>query len=282
MNYFTHFTKSLNINFVKKIFMISIVADDGPVDEKPDGTGGMAPPIKYYLGIEGEFGTQGIPGDAHAVHGLATKDGTGYVVCGKGNEDGETGVSTDGFVLRINPCPEQSDYGQHYLGVKLSGTGNACKTNYKWITRIGTIGRYDFTGWVAESPDGSYIIAVGATNVGTATKNIARVITKLDAATGTIIWSVTLPINDNLGTEKSSAYESVVFTSDGGFIASGVASYPFEGTAAQGPMFKSAGQIGEGQALIEKYPASVANAAQVVASDFTLGTVCLFFILANI
>ena len=139
------------------------------------------------------------------------------------------------------------------------------------MTRIGSLGRYDFTSWVAESPDGKYIIAVGATNVGVGSHHIARVVSKLDAATGAIIWSATLPINDHLGTERSSAYESVVFTSDGGFVVSGVANYPFEGSATEGPMFKSAGQIEEGNPLIEKYPASVANADQVNANQFILG-----------
>ena len=50
----------------------------------PDGTGGVPPPIKHYLGVWGESGTHGVPGDAHAVHGLVTKDNSGYIVCGKG------------------------------------------------------------------------------------------------------------------------------------------------------------------------------------------------------
>ena len=219
----------------------------------------------------GGSGTQGVPGDPHPVHGLVTKDGAAYIVCGKGNEHGETGSSIDGFVLRINPCPQQSDYGKHYLGVALNRAGNNCQTNYKWVTRIGSLGRYDFTSWVSESPDGKYIIAVGATNVGVGSPHIARVITKLDAATGGIIWSATLPIDAGLGTEKSSAYESVVFTSDGGFVVSGVSNLPFGGSPTQGPMFKSAGQIEEGTPLIEKYPASIANANQVNADDFVLG-----------
>ena len=45
----------------------------------------------------------------------------------------------------------------------------------------------------------------------------------------------------------------------------------FEGSATEGPMFKSAGQIEEGNPLIEKYPASVANADQINANQFILG-----------
>ena len=231
---------------ILSLFVIAQCQDFIPdFNKNADGTGGVPPPIKHYLGVWGESGTNGVPGDAHAVHGLVTSDGMGYIVCGKGDEQGDEkrDSSIDGFVLRINPCPQQSDYGKHYLGVQLINPGNDCRRNYKWITRIGTANRYDFTNWVAESPDGDYIIAVGATNVGADNHHIARTVTKLDSLTGEIIWSATLPINDNLGKYKNSAYESIVFTSDGGFIASGFTNYPFEGSASEGPMFKSAGQV---------------------------------------
>jgi len=240
----------------------------------PDGTGGVPPQIKHYLGVWSERGTNGVPGDAHAVHGLVTKDGAGYIVCGKGNEQGEEkrGSSIDGFVLRINPCPQQSDYGEYYLGVQLLKPGDDCRTNYKWVTRIGTLDHYDFTNWVAESPDGKYIIVTGATNVGNlGTHHIARTLTKLDSMSGEIIWSATLPINDDLGKSKSSGYESIAFTSDGGFVASGFANYPFEGGAADGPMFKSAGQIEEGSPMIEKYSSSIADANEIDENDFVVG-----------
>ena len=72
--------------------------------KNPDGTGGVPPGIKHYLGVSGGSGTQGVPGDAHAVHGLVTKDGAGYIVCGKGNERGETGSSIDGLFLESTPA----------------------------------------------------------------------------------------------------------------------------------------------------------------------------------
>ena len=73
------------------------------------------------------------------------------------------GQGIDGFVVRMNACSKQSDYGNHNLGVQLENEGSNCRRNYKWATRIGTTGRYDSTNWVAESPDGQYIIIVGAT-----------------------------------------------------------------------------------------------------------------------
>ena len=223
------------------------------------------------------MGTKGVPGDAHPVHGLMTKDGSGYIVCGKGNELGEEGggSSIDGFVLKMNTCNKQSDYGQHYLGVQLLNKGNNCRRNYKWVTRIGAINRYDFTSWVAESPDGRYIIAVGTTNVGVGNKRIlARAVTKIDSSNGRIIWSATLPTTDNLGESRNSGYESVVFTSDGGFIVSGFTNNPADiNSATIGPMFKSAGQVEEGYPLIEKFPPSIANANQINENDLVLGKI---------
>ena len=196
-------------------------------------------------------------------------------MCGKGNERGEEGggSSIDGFVLRINPCNRQSDYGQHYLGVQLLRSGNNCRNNYKWVTRIGALNRYDFTSWVAESPDGRYILAVGTTNIQVGgTRRLARVITKLDSSSGAIIWSATLPTTDNLGQFQNSGYESIVFTSDGGFIASGFTNAPIEGSNSnEGPMFKSSGQVEEGNPMIEKFSSSVVNANQINANDLALG-----------
>ena len=206
-----------------------------------------------------------------------TRDGAGYIVCGKGNELGEEGggSSIDGFVLRINQCNAQSDYGQHYLGVRLQSKGNNCRRNYKWVTRIGAINRYDFTSWVAESPDGSYIIAVGTTNVGFGNKRyLSRTITKIDSSSGRKIWSAILPTTDNLGGSRNSGYESVVFTSDGGFIASGFTNNPMDTSSASvGPMFKSAGQVEEGYPMIEKFPASVANSNSINESDLVVGNI---------
>ena len=208
-----------------------------------------------------------------------TKDGTGYIVCGKGNDRGEEGggSSIDGFVLRIDSCDKQSDYGKHYLGVELRNEGSDCSKNYKWITRIGTVGQYDFTSWVAESPDGSYIIAVGATNILVgSTRYIARTVTKIDSSNGNIIWTATLPTTDNLGAYRNSGYESVVFTSDGGFIVSGFKSAWDIKSATDGPMFKSAGQIEEAYPMIEKFPSSVANADEINENDFVLGKAVFF------
>ena len=209
-----------------------------------------------------------------------TRDGVRYIVCGKGNELGEEGggSSIDGFVLRINQCNAQSDYGKHYLGVRLQNKGSNCRRNYKWVTRIGAINQYDFTSWVAESPDGSYIIAVGTTNVGIGNKRyLSRMITKIDSSSGQKIWSARLPTTDNLGDSRNSGYESVVFTSDGGFVASGFSNYPSISSATVGPMFKSAGQVEEGYPMVEKFPASVANANSIDENSLVVGNITNLF-----
>ena len=271
----------LNISFINEfkvfytqffphIFFIEFLDTD-----TGDGTGGNPPKINVYLAVHSETGRQGIPGDAHAVHGLITKDRSGYVVCGRGNELGDDGGGSgiDGFVIRMNACAKQSDYGKHYLGVELKNEGGNCRKNYKWATRIGTIGKYDLTNWVAESPDGTYIVAVGTTNIGVGNKRyLARTVTKIDGGNGIIIWPATLPTDDNLGNNRHSGYESIVFTSDGGFIASGFTNYPGDVTkATDGPMFKSGGHVEEGYLIIEKFSSTVANSDSVNESELVLG-----------
>ena len=76
--------------FILSLFVIAQCQDFIPdFNKNADGTGGVPPPIKHYLGVWGESGTNGVPGDAHAVHGLVTSDGMGYIVCGKGDEQGD-------------------------------------------------------------------------------------------------------------------------------------------------------------------------------------------------
>ena len=66
----------------------------------------------------------------------------------------------------------------------------------------------------------------------------------------------------------------MVFTSDGGFIASGFTNNPMDTSSASvGPMFKSAGQVEEGYPMIEKFPASVANSNSINESDLVVGNI---------
>ena len=106
----------------------------------------------------------------------------------------------------------------------------------------------DMFGYVAASPDKSYLIAVGLRyelswtvshnlwliefrptdllwktfRQGKTTKIFHRWVVKIDANTGATIWEFSMPSSDaRVG--KHSGYESVVFTEDGGFIAAGFA-----------------------------------------------------------
>ena len=76
-------------------------------------------------------------------------------------------------------------------------------------------------GYVAASPDKSYLIAVGLRQ-GKNTKTFHRWVVKIDANTGKTIWEFSMPSTDTRA-GKHSGYESVVFTEDGGFIAGGFA-----------------------------------------------------------
>ena len=63
-------------------------------------------------------------------------------------------------------------------------------------------------------------------------------IVKLDAKTGSEIWTLLLPTTQtNIG--KKSGYETIAFTADGGFIVGGYCKY----TSAEFPFFKSSGQV---------------------------------------
>ena len=64
-----------------------------------------------------------------------------------------------------------------------------------------------------------------------------------------------MPSNDNrIG--KFSGYESIVFTSDGGFIAGGYANGEYD--SVNSVFYKSGGQVDGAMPLAEKFSASVA------------------------
>ena len=65
-------------------------------------------------------------------------------------------------------------------------------------------------------------------------------IVKLNAKTGAEIWTMLLPLDDNtIG--KKAGFETIAFTSDGGFVVGGYCRY----SAQEFPFFKSSGQVEE-------------------------------------
>jgi len=116
-------------------------------------------------------------------------------------------------------------------------------------------------GFVATSPDGTYVIAAGVKEKNNYAH--ARWLIKLDAATGAVIWEFEMPTNnsDGLSANKQSGYESIAFTADGGFIAGGWGNH--EGGW---PAFKSGGQVEFGVPIFQKFGANVAKKTTAYSS----------------
>ena len=81
-----------------------------------------------------------------------------------------------------------------------------------------------------------------------------RYIVKLNASTGAKIWEVAFPTTDSAIGVRS-AWETIEFTEDGGFIVGGFANYK----ANEFPFFKSSGQVDTGNPLIEKFSKEIAE-----------------------
>ena len=90
--------------------------------------------------------------DPHAVHGIQVAD-EGYVAVGMALEEEESSESLDSFVVKTKgSCIPDETY------AALDGSG--CNA-LDWATRFGTAGKADQAMWVAESPDGTYLIVTG-------------------------------------------------------------------------------------------------------------------------
>lgn len=149
---------------------------------------------------------------------------------------------------------DYSNNGKNPLAVGLDSNGDKCKKNLKWSWTSGRSGKDDMFGYVAASPDKSYLIAVGLRQ-GKNTKTFHRWVVKVDSNTGATIWEFSMPSTDaRVG--KHSGYESVVFTEDGGFIAGGFAQGIYDGM----PAYKSGGQVDGGIPIAEKFSPEVAAA----------------------
>ena len=192
-----------------------------------------------------------IPLDAHANHGthLGPKS---FINAGTGLESEGSG-NRDAFVVRFDLCENLSSY-SNPVGNDITEIGSDCSSNMKWAWVSGRKNKDDFFGYSAVSPDKSYIIAAG-TMQGSA-KNIAhRWLVKIDANTGSKIWEIRMPsTNSKIG--KFSGYESIVFTSDGGFIAGGYANGEYD--TINRVFYKSGGQVDGAMPLAEKFGPEVA------------------------
>ena len=98
----------------------------------------------------------------------------GYVGVGGALEAGFTGA--DALAIRIDECDNLSSY-ENPLDAMITKPGNngKCQNNYKWVYNTNTKGnkKQERFGWVAVSPDQSYVLAAGVRNTGN--NNFARV-----------------------------------------------------------------------------------------------------------
>ena len=154
----------------------------------------------------GVWESEAVGWDPHAFHGTQAADG-GYVAVGTALEqelEGEEIIgSLDSFVVKTKgSCIPDETYSV------LDGSG--CNA-LDWATRFGTKGKVDQAMWVAESPDGTYLIVTGISESsdGLTKLNIVKIL----ESDGSIIWEM------SYGT--GSGVESVAFTSDGGFVVGG-------------------------------------------------------------
>ena len=193
---------------------------------KADGTCGNASNIESYLFVNFENeafnGAKPVSNDPHLVH-LDHIGTDGFVGAGSGLDNSWS--KAESVVVRVDRCPNLSDY-SNVNNVDLvtpSGTAN-CKNDYTWAYKS-TYSKNNRLGYVATSPDGTYVIAAGAKEKNN--QAIARWLIKLDAQTGVVIWEVEMPNNnsDSLSGKKQSGYESIAFTVDGGFITGRWANY---------------------------------------------------------
>ena len=242
------------------------------------------PEIEHYVGTGPN---QDIPGDPHMVHGLITKDGTAYVGVGNGpatGEDREVGTPYDGFIVKVNRCSNRNQY-ENPLGQFLDMKSDNCYGGYAWATRLGPSNLHTDSIGVSEGHDGTYYIAVGF--IKDANKDFARMMWKLDAATGNIVWAMRMPKNDPQ-LSKYCGYESVNVLKDGSVAVGG---FLFSENAGEipygdgGPNFKSANQVEGGSPFMEKISASTiakTSQAQIDSLDLTSSQVIKWRYIHNV
>ena len=75
--------------------------------------------------------------------------------------------------------------------------------------------------WLAESPDGSSVIAVGLRQPDIDVTQYNGYVIKINSATGEKVWSFDVPVDAGTLAGARSGFECIEFTEDGGFIVGG-------------------------------------------------------------
>lgn len=210
----------------------SAIAD---VDNNDDGTGGNAPCMTHYNAVCGECNSD-LGEDPHAVHGLQATDG-GLLAAGF-NVD--TAGGFDAFIIKTKAgCTSYDDQFSW-----LTEDGTDC-SGYEWVTKIGTAndGKVNKALWVAESPDGSYFVAVGMLENSSGGSD--AFVSKIDTD-GTEVWTMTYEDGNN------NVAETVIFAADGGIVIGGASNCDMP---IRELIFKSSGVFEDGTPFIAKISA---------------------------
>ncbi|CBY23664.1 unnamed protein product [Oikopleura dioica] len=198
-----------------------------------------APEIRSYIGI---FDDANFGHGPHAADGAPLSNG-GYVATGISTKT-EGGAVGQGWVGRVDPCTNAGSY-ENKLGTFLNGAGNNCAQNFKWVWKHDSGGKHTHMVSVKESPDRTFVLAAAYNGY----------VAKIDINTGELIWD--FDFKTSSGTR--SGFETIHFTSDGGFIVGGFS----HRADVEMPGFKSGGQVDQGRPVMHKFSAQVASSASV-------------------
>ena len=116
---------------------------------------------------------------------------------------------------------------------------------------------------VSVKEKGDFIYAAGVRQSTADATKFNGYVVKLNGNTGALVWEF-----DFLsGSGQRSGFETIAFTSDGGFIVGGFSHMGWE-SGSKFPGFKSGGQIESGRPILHKFSKAVADAT----ANFSAGT----------
>ena len=189
-----------------------------------DVIGEVLPKTKLYAVTDG-FCCGGEESDPHAVHGFEVLD-KGFVLSGKGIDSKGT---EEGFVIKF---PDNLPYESIFLSPDE-------EHSFDWVYLFGSPGKRDGANGAVSIFDSVFVAGYKENNSGVINGYLAKV----SLQDGKLKWEKSF---ESMSKNKSSAFESILITSDQGLILSGVTNShkdSFEG-------FKSYGNPQSGETLV--------------------------------
>ncbi len=239
------------------IFLLTGSAASPPPDN-PDGSAGNPPALYEYFGVASGAS---VGFDYHTVFGLATADG-GSLTVGTGLKRDGADELFDGVAIKLGRC---ASYPTQFEMLD-AGDADPAGCGVQWVYKVKSdnLRKSAQLLWAAEAPGGSYVIVVGL-RWQDDLNGYGQYIAKLNATSGAQIWDVVVQQpgegaaaagRHRLLSKSYAGLESVTFTADGGFVASG-----FVGATTE-PHFKSSGQVETGHPSVLKFSAAQAAAPE--------------------